>query len=369
MEFVEKLSARIFDSLFECHEDNYDEARFGKPQQTTEGALRESVKRLFRRAGFYRKEDVWNAYNRRKWDKWQPHFSELDWLYQKLEDASSKNLLIDLVAYHIMGARHIRLPLSKPEYWDERRKLRELEEKNGAASIDGGGFELVLQDLQKIGYPLKIYLNSEGALMAFVLEQYACPALGIKARPGDTVIDAGACWGDTALYFAHRVGDAGEVYCFEFVPENLSVLRKNLELNPGLMKRVHVIPSPVWSSTGVKMNHSSTGPGARAIPGQDLADCSPASLSIDDLVRSHHLKRVDLIKMDIEGAEYEALKGASETLKNYKPDLALCVYHSREDFTRLARFVDALGLGYRFSLGHHTIHGEETVIYASARSV
>lgn len=229
----------------------------------------------------------------------------------------------------------------------------------------GGGFELHLQDLASIGFPVQIYMPVEGPLTTFVLEQYACPRMSIGVRAGDVVIDAGACWGDTAFYFAHKAGEKGRVHAFEFVPENLNVLRRNLALNPHIASRINILEAPVWSTSGVSLTASCSGPGAAAKPGG--ASGGVRSLSIDDMVVRENLDRVDFIKMDIEGAEYEALKGATSTLQIHRPDLALCVYHSRDDFTRLARYVDGLGLGYRFALGHFTIHAEETVLYATAR--
>jgi hypothetical protein len=73
---------------------------------------------------------------------------------------------------------------------------------------------------------------------------------------------------------------------------------------------------------------------------------------------------VDFIKMDIEGAELPALKGAVETIKKFKPQLAIAIYHNMEDFTAIPKWIKGLGLGYQLYLGHYTIHGEETVIFA-----
>ena len=114
------------------------------------------------------------------------------------------------------------------------------------------------------------------------------------------------------------------------------------------------------------MNFASSGPSAHVKEAGE-SEFNHVSLSIDDAVSQYALPRVDFIKMDIEGAEFEALQGARQTIIQHRPDLALCVYHSAADFTRLADFVDELGLGYRFHLGHFTMHGEETVLYATAR--
>ncbi len=73
--------------------------------------------------------------------------------------------------------------------------------------------------------------------------------------------------------------------------------------------------------------------------------------------------------MDIEGAELRALKGAEETLKKFCPKLAIAVYHRINDFWTIPKYIDALGLGYRFYLRHFTIHSEETILFAHAKQV
>jgi len=364
-EFTEKLALKVLDSLYEFHEENYDEARYGPMKDELSLAwLRRFLKRTFRRLGFYRIEDLFNANHLRQWKRWSPYFGELEWLHATLTDDESKSLLVDLVAYHIMGFRHVRLPLSTPGYW--AAKTESLTVGNGEKiRCSDGNFELVLQDFSSLGFPIRMYLPPSGHFITFKLGQYCCQRLNVRVHPGDIVIDAGVCWGDTVMHFAHEVGPEGRVYGFEFVPENLGILRRNLELNPELSKRVEIVPHPVWSSSGVDMGYSAPGPGAKAQPRRGGEVGLPTSLSIDDHVSTAQLPSVDFIKMDIEGAEFEALKGARQTIEKYKPELAICVYHSIEDFTRLARYVDGLGLGYRFALGHFTSHAEETVLFAT----
>jgi FkbM family methyltransferase len=148
--------------------------------------------------------------------------------------------------------------------------------------------------------------------------------------------------------------------------ENLEVFHKNLDLNPSLKSRIEIIECPAWSRSGVEMSFSSRGPAARVMEAGS-AEHSHVSLSIDDAVNQYAMPRVDFIKMDIEGAEFDALQGARQTIIQHRPDLALCVYHSVADFTRLADFMNDLNLGYRFHLGHFTMHEEETVLFATAQ--
>jgi len=64
-----------------------------------------------------------------------------------------------------------------------------------------------------------------------------------------------ALLGDTRLYFAHKVGSRGKVLSFEFLPTNLNVYDRNLELNPELASRIEVLQHPVWLSRDVELFH------------------------------------------------------------------------------------------------------------------
>lgn len=62
----------------------------------------------------------------------------------------------------------------------------------------------------------------------------------------------------------------------------------------------------------------------------------------------------------------DALRGAERTIRSDRPRLAICVYHSLQDFVRIPKWIASLGLGYRFYLDHFTIHAEETILFARA---
>ena len=68
--------------------------------------------------------------------------------------------------------------------------------------------------------------------------------------------------------------------------------------------------------------------------------------------------------MDIEGAETSALNGAIETIKRFKPKLAIAIYHSLVDMYKIPELILSLNLGYEIFIDHFTLHEEETVCYA-----
>lgn len=75
-------------------------------------------------------------------------------------------------------------------------------------------------------------------------------------------------------------------------------------------------------------------------------------------------EKVTFIKMDIEGAEFDALHGAKETIKKFKPKLAICIYHSAEDLWRIPLYIKELVPDYNIYVRHHTDLLYETVCYA-----
>jgi FkbM family methyltransferase len=70
------------------------------------------------------------------------------------------------------------------------------------------------------------------------------------------------------------------------------------------------------------------------------------------------------IKMDIEGAEMDALRGAEETIKRNHPKLTICIYHSDEDMIRIIEYIHGLVPEYKLYVRHHSRSSVETVLYA-----
>jgi len=75
-------------------------------------------------------------------------------------------------------------------------------------------------------------------------------------------------------------------------------------------------------------------------------------------------KRVSFIKMDIEGSELEVLKGGEKTIREYKPRLAICIYHKMEDIWTIPLELLKYNPEYNFKIRPYWSHPEETVLYA-----
>jgi hypothetical protein len=84
------------------------------------------------------------------------------------------------------------------------------------------------------------------------------------------------------------------------------------------------------------------------------------AVKIDTLVEQLGLERVDFIKMDIEGAEVDALLGAKETISQFKPKLAICTYHRPTDPIEIRKILLKYNPNYKFK----EIERGEKVLFA-----
>lgn len=331
--------------------NNIDRTRFTHSTATT-AALKERALSVAASMGFYRAEAIDRNQLREILNT-----DGLPEAYGLLQDQVSRDLFVKLLAYRILGHRHVRLPLNNEKYWQLRRSVYGYAEKRG--TVKGVP---VLESLDLFNFNgVRLHAHALNILNTFLLEQYHCPRGSIGARQGDVVIDAGGCWGDTALYFAQN---ASRVYCFECMPSNISTLQENLRLNPELGARIAVVQRALWSRSREKFLFNDDGPGSH--PSSDAKGVDVETQSLDDFLSANSVDRVDFIKMDIEGAEQEALIGAEQTIRKHRPQLAISVYHDVRHFAWIPRWIADLGLGYRIYLDHFTIHAEETILFARA---
>ncbi len=152
-------------------------------------------------------------------------------------------------------------------------------------------------------------------------------------KEGGIVIDGGAFIGSFAIFAAKKVGPRGRVFAFEPEPQNAEALRRNVEANG--LANVKIVQAGLWKGEA-RLSFSSGG-GASAIsfsPSQQSGSTSTISTtSIDIFAKKHNLQRIDFVKMDIEGAEMEAIEGMAGAIRSWHPDLAIACYHERKGKT------------------------------------
>ena len=171
----------------------------------------------------------------------------------------------------------------------------------------------------------------------------------VKLAPGDVIIDAGAFIGDTAVFFHHRLGGRCQIHSFELLDENLALLLHNLERNGVGDTQIVVNKLALADRSGdeIVVADGNT-QGATSIFGKSGAGDRVVTVTLDEYVVRMNLPRVDFIKMDIEGAEVMALKGARQTIAHFKPRLAICLYHQWDDVVTVPQAIHATGVAYDF---------------------
>ncbi|MFT8318828.1 MAG: FkbM family methyltransferase [Sporolactobacillus sp.] len=181
----------------------------------------------------------------------------------------------------------------------------------------------------------------------------------IQSVRGKTFVDVGAYVGDSLESYINWCGGSFErVICFEANKANYMKIIKKINRNQ--WKNVEAIPLAITQNKGELLFNSISAGGGY------LSDTVGDKVSCDSLDHVLQREKIDFIKMDIEGGEYDALLGAQEIILKYHPVIAFCVYHKKDDFYKLPQTVKNMYSGYRFYFRHYTLTEGETVCYAIA---
>lgn len=172
----------------------------------------------------------------------------------------------------------------------------------------------------------------------------------------DTMIDAGAFPGEFAIYAAKK--EEVDVIALEPDPENAEQLRENIRLND-VEDKITVLEKGLWKEEDQKGFERDRQLGMASQINEN------ASITIDldtlDSIVSEH-GEPDLVKMDIEGAEIEALKGAEKVLEEVRPKFSIATYHRRDGektFRQVEEILEQHGYSAETGYSRHlTTYGE-----------
>jgi FkbM family methyltransferase len=171
---------------------------------------------------------------------------------------------------------------------------------------------------------------------------------------GDCFVDGGAHVGLFTLVAAERVGRGGRVLAFEPTSATRARLMKNVELNA--FEQVEIVPAALSSDVGTAAFRvfGTVGSGLNHLGplGEESGELETVEVTtLDRALSERDFRRLELIKLDLEGAEYAALSGAERTLSEHRPDLLMEIEPSH--LARMgtsAEAVESLLKGHGYSL-------------------
>ncbi|MDR0620208.1 MAG: FkbM family methyltransferase [Bacteroidales bacterium] len=188
-------------------------------------------------------------------------------------------------------------------------------------------------------------------------EQYVSKDLPL--RKYDNFIDVGAYDGDTLVAMDKINFDIPNIYAFE---PDVRIFQRLADTVRKLNKKAILFPNGVYSNNEIATFAADGGEGGCIVNDNAIQYNTIQNVALDD-VFINNLKGITLLKMDIEGAEMEALKGAKNLITNSNMDLAICVYHKPNDIIEIPKYINKLG-NFNFYLRQYGFYGIDLVLFA-----
>ena len=209
----------------------------------------------------------------------------------------------------------------------------------------------IKQQLINSGFPEDFIIQFTWCTQYFDIEYF-------KPQKNEFFIDAGGYNGGSTKDFFKWLGDYkrdGKSIVFEPNPILYNECKKNLNdydnvkiVNKGLWHKKETLK---FRNIGISSHVDSEG--------EEIIEV----ISLDEYLKDEN-EPVTFIKMDIEGAELNALKGAEQTIKKYKPKLAISIYHKFEDMWEIPNLLLEFVPDYKFYIRHYSLTFVDTVLYA-----
>lgn len=264
---------------------------------------------------YYNKYKLWGTYYPENDDyeltdnralAFSEHIKDFEWLYKRLKDYRSKRILVNILYYWLMS---------------DSKRIEQIHDKTFNQYFD---LDIVECDKNEVFVDIGAYI-------------------------GDTLVDYSKVYGKDCYK---------SIYCYEIVPANIGYIKENIKKfnlsnvnikEKGVSNRNDTM---YLSSNALSSVSQLTKSGEIAVP----------IVKLDEDINED----VTFIKMDIEGAEEEALLGCVEKIKKSHPKLALSVYHNHKDIWKLARIIYNIDDSYNFYLRYYgtEILPTEYILYA-----
>lgn len=192
-------------------------------------------------------------------------------------------------------------------------------------------------------YPLPICAHVTDVFLFHHGLTFLPPAAQERIR-GKDAIDGGAFIGDSALVL--REYGPRKIYSFDISASNRHLFEKTMRMNKVPAEEIELVIAGLGEKNGTIRFHDGDGITTNS---HAEGDQEAQIVSIDHFASERNLQ-TGLIKMDIEGAESGAVRGAVETLRRDRPILSIAIYHNPTDFFELKPFLESLDLNYKWMI-------------------
>jgi FkbM family methyltransferase len=180
---------------------------------------------------------------------------------------------------------------------------------------------------------------------------------GFTIKEGDYVIDAGASLGFFSIPTSKKVGKMGKVFAFEPLDQVRNLLEKSRQENS--LDNLFIVSYALGDKEEIGFFELSDqyGTASRINDNQGSKEKTQKVFikSIDKYVEECQIEKIDFIKMDIEGFERFAIKGAKNVIKAFKPKLSICTYHLPDDEKIITDIIKNIDPSYKFIYKSHKL--------------
>lgn len=181
----------------------------------------------------------------------------------------------------------------------------------------------------------------------------------IHLEENEVFIDGGVFDLGSTLNFIERCKEKGlkNYKSIAFEPNKEQYLYCKKQINDKSIENVELINKGLWDKEDI-LYFSPNGAGSFIT--EEKKPITISVTSIDQYVNDE----ITFIKLDVEGAELETLKGGEETIRRVKPKLAVCIYHKPNDLVDIPMFIKKVVPEYKLYVRHYSVTNCETVLYA-----
>ena len=236
-----------------------------------------------------------------------------------------------------------------------------LNDRNIVAVIANKGYAFEFLDiLRKLRYPSKNIYFHKGDVVINVFGKEYFDFWEHEKGVEEVFLDVGSYDGMTSKQFMEWCDDEYEkIYAIEGNANMCKIMSKNFEMD----SRVEIVNKLIGEKVGSAFfeNNLLDPEGSKIVESGSEKVRWIEMTTIDELLKG---KKCTFIKLDIEGAEEMALVGAANTIKKYKPKLAISAYHLDSDLFRLPKLIKELNGEYKLYLRHYTNTIYDVVLYA-----